>query len=415
MNGTIRKTPLVLGIVLTLVAVILLLLVLFHNELFPEYSPAHRGYDLAIEAGCFSCHGSGGPSSINPIRTGGAAESVPALYSERHSPDELRQWIRNGVSDAQSRSAAYQQGRERRILHMPAYGERLIDPEINDLASFVAVRQYRAEALKTGSRSEGESLARKYACFTCHGELGQGGVENPGSLKGYVPGFFGSDFRALTRNGNRQDIREWILDGHSQFFWGQGFAGFNPGRYFTNRQAIKMPVYRDVIPEEELDTLADFLVDLMDRGPLDLEGLFEFRPAKSHREQPEQGTAPAAPANDAPAPGFSRVAVILQDHCLECHGPEKQKSGYRMDYRDAALKGGDIAFFNGKAAVKPGEPAESLMYEFVTAEKELPLEEIHPMPPDDRPRLSPEEADTIKEWILKGAAWPDGLILGRSK
>jgi hypothetical protein len=55
------------------------------------------------------------------------------------------------------------------------------------------------------------------------------------------------------------------------------------------------------------------------------------------------------------------------------------------------------------------------MYEFVTAEKELPMEEIYPMPPDDRPRLSSEEIETIKEWIVKGAAWPEGLILGRSK
>src|SRR6187551_2974582 len=32
------------------------------------------------------------------------------------------------------------------------------------------------------------------------------------------------------------------------------------------------------------------------------------------------------------APDFTRdVRPILEQHCYECHGPEKQKSGYRLD------------------------------------------------------------------------------------
>ena len=35
------------------------------------------------------------------------------------------------------------------------------------------------------------------------------------------------------------------------------------------------------------------------------------------------------------------VRPILERSCLGCHGPEKQKSGYRLDVREIALRGGD--------------------------------------------------------------------------
>src|SRR4051812_7259560 len=50
--------------------------------------------------------------------------------------------------------------------------------------------------------------------------------------------------------------------------------------------------------------------------------------------------APAALA-DAP-PEFDRdVKPILQRRCFECHGPDKQKGGLRLDQKPSTLKGGD--------------------------------------------------------------------------
>ncbi len=50
----------------------------------------------------------------------------------------------------------------------------------------------------------------------------------------------------------------------------------------------------------------------------------------------------------AVAPDFARdIQPILEKSCLSCHGPEKQKSGYRLDVRDIALRGGD----SGEAAI----------------------------------------------------------------
>ena len=39
---------------------------------------------------------------------------------------------------------------------------------------------------------------------------------------------------------------------------------------------------------------------------------------------------------------FARdVRPIFQDHCISCHGPQKQEAGLRLDVRSAALQGGD--------------------------------------------------------------------------
>src|ERR1043165_7497783 len=58
------------------------------------------------------------------------------------------------------------------------------------------------------------------------------------------------------------------------------------------------------------------------------------------------------------APGqvdFARdIQPILSKFCYECHGPEKQKGGLRLDQKAAALKGGD----SGPLLV-PGKSVES--------------------------------------------------------
>ena len=43
------------------------------------------------------------------------------------------------------------------------------------------------------------------------------------------------------------------------------------------------------------------------------------------------------------------IRPLLEEHCYGCHGPEKHKSGYRLDVREIALRGGD----SGKAAIVP--------------------------------------------------------------
>lgn len=103
---------------------------------------------------------------------------------------------------------------------------------------------------------------------------------------------------------------------------------------------------------------------------------------------------------DAQVEFVREIRPIFQKHCYECHGPEQQKSGYRLDVRDVASKGGD----NGEAAIVPKDAAKSLLYRLVSGEDEESM-----MPPKNsgKPRLTTDELAKIKSWLDEGAVWPD--------
>ncbi|QEH33505.1 Planctomycete cytochrome C [Aquisphaera giovannonii] len=101
------------------------------------------------------------------------------------------------------------------------------------------------------------------------------------------------------------------------------------------------------------------------------------------------------------AADFDRdVRPILERCCLGCHGPVRQKSGYRLDDREAAFRGGD----RGEAAIVAGRPDESLLWAALTGGRDVPL-----MPPkeSEAPRPTEAELGTIRAWIEQGAPWPE--------
>ncbi len=57
------------------------------------------------------------------------------------------------------------------------------------------------------------------------------------------------------------------------------------------------------------------------------------------------------------------VRPIFEKRCFECHGPDKQKGGLRLDLKSSALEGGE----SGEPAVVPGKSAESQLIKFVTS------------------------------------------------
>ena len=93
------------------------------------------------------------------------------------------------------------------------------------------------------------------------------------------------------------------------------------------------------------------------------------------------------------------VFPILSEHCLKCHGPEKQKSGYRLDNQIIALSGGD----SGKAAIVVSNSMASALVQRLTTTN---AEEM--MPPKGE-RLSSNEVAAIRTWIDAGAVWPAQL------
>lgn len=97
----------------------------------------------------------------------------------------------------------------------------------------------------------------------------------------------------------------------------------------------------------------------------------------------------------------SRVRPILVQRCQECHGPEKQESGFALVSREALLAGGQSG-----PAVVPGMPDESLLIQAVRHEgREMPLEG----------KLADEEIAVLEQWVRDGAAWTTmggGELLG---
>lgn len=102
-------------------------------------------------------------------------------------------------------------------------------------------------------------------------------------------------------------------------------------------------------------------------------------------------------------PDFTReVRPILERNCFSCHGPEKQKSSYRLDIRDTALRGGD----SGKAAIVPHNAQASPLFRFVSGQDP---ETVMPPENSDLPLLTKAELEVLRNWIDAGPEWPDAL------
>jgi hypothetical protein len=90
------------------------------------------------------------------------------------------------------------------------------------------------------------------------------------------------------------------------------------------------------------------------------------------------------------------VRPIFEQSCFRCHGPERPKSNYRLDTREAALKGGD----NGIAII-PAKSAESPLIHYVAGLNEEML-----MPPKGKGEpLTAEEVALLRAWIDQGVPW----------
>ncbi len=130
---------------------------------------------------------------------------------------------------------------------MPAYEDVLTEGEIGDLVAFVGA----LEGVERPGGEEveaGRAVARQHGCLSCHGVEGSGGLPNPGSIGGFVPGFLGRNFADLVRG--EEEFREWVLEGTLSRLEANPLV-----RYFWRRQQISMPAYRGDLEEEELAQL----------------------------------------------------------------------------------------------------------------------------------------------------------------
>jgi hypothetical protein len=101
--------------------------------------------------------------------------------------------------------------------------------------------------------------------------------------------------------------------------------------------------------------------------------------------------SPAQPANV----DFVRdVQPIFRQNCYGCHGPSIHQNGFRLDRRADAMRGGT------GPVIGRGDSAASRLYQRLIGTRFGAQ-----MPPTGP--LAPEQIAIIKEWIDRGAEWPD--------
>lgn len=220
----------------------------------PEITQAARGRQLAEELGCFTCHGPLGRAGVtNP---GSRYKTVPPFHEGTlmmfaKSDQELREYILDGAPAAKLASAEYLQEMSEQALRMPPFGDHVTERDVEDLVAFLRAS---SDLLfpPEGPASDGEVLAQELGCFTCHGAMGSGGHANPGSLKGYIPGFYGPDYAELVRDEG--ELRSWIENGGIRRLTEDPLAAF-----FLERQRVQMPAYSGFLSAEQIDSLVAYV------------------------------------------------------------------------------------------------------------------------------------------------------------
>lgn len=89
-----------------------------------------------------------------------------------------------------------------------------------------------------------------------------------------------------------------------------------------------------------------------------------------------------------------RVAPVLQENCLSCHGAGKAKSDLRLDSAAAILKGGTRG-----PALEAGDPEASVLLQAIRHTGDLK------MPPGGH--LDEKAIADIANWVMMGAPWPE--------
>src|SRR5579862_2626914 len=107
----------------------------------------------------------------------------------------------------------------------------------------------------------------------------------------------------------------------------------------------------------------------------------------------------SAAASNADVQYNRDIRPILSENCFACHGADSasRKAGLRLDHFEPAT----AADKDGKHAIVPGNPKDSLL-----------IQHINATDPDDRmppPRtlkvLTPQQKDLLQQWIAQGAKY----------
>lgn len=215
-----------------------------------ESNPILRGRLLAESRGCVTCHRPWSTREIpNPGSRWGSVPRLARGNARMYAADraEIEQFIRHGAPRVWLDDPAARARLENQRIRMPAYEEVLSEAEIADLVAFASAVE-RVELPGGETAAKGREEAREHGCLVCHGVEGSGGLANPGSLGGFVPGFLGGNFPDMVRD--EAEFREWVTEGRSRRLERNPVV-----RFFLRRQRVAMPAYGEEVSEEELAAL----------------------------------------------------------------------------------------------------------------------------------------------------------------
>ena len=120
----------------------------------------------------------------------------------------------------------------------------------------------------------------------------------------------------------------------------------------------------------------------------------------------QQPTSEQRINKEQPVEFVRQIKPLLERSCVACHSGEKPRGFFRIDGRDALLRGGA----SGTAAIVLGHSEKSHLLDCVS--DRIPDSEMPPKAMRVKyPALTTDEVALLRAWIDQGAEWPTGVIL----
>ncbi|MDA1054069.1 MAG: PSD1 and planctomycete cytochrome C domain-containing protein [Planctomycetota bacterium] len=114
--------------------------------------------------------------------------------------------------------------------------------------------------------------------------------------------------------------------------------------------------------------------------------LLQFTAFAGCRRAEREETAQPKPLRSRTVSYREHIAPILQAHCVDCHGPDRQEKGLRLDTLDGIFRGSDQG-----AVIVGGSSKDSPLLRMISGEE--------PAMPSDSEPLVPHDLELIAKWI----------------
>jgi formylglycine-generating enzyme required for sulfatase activity len=178
--------------------------------------------------------------------------------------------------------------------------------------------------------------------------------------------------------------------------WEHSSAGNESGPGITKGDPAKSSVFTTLILGEDDDMVM----------PPAKEGLLDPSQIAVIKKWIEEGADWPAGTTLEPTPRISftkHIQPILEQNCVSCHNPEKDKGDWILSTRKEAFESGENA-----PNIVPFAAAKSAIYTLTALDEDD--DDLMPPAKSGGP-LKAEEIAMLKAWVEQGAVWPEGITL----